>query len=104
DFVYIDDLVDGIMQGITRFDALKNDVFNLGSGKGAKLVDVAKMLKNIIRSQSKIKIEKPRPGEMLRYIANITKARKVLKYKPKVTLQEGLKRSVAWYSENPVEF
>ena len=102
DFTYIDDTVDGMLSGIRNFDAAKNDTYNLAYGKGISLVDVAKEMKRLIGSKSKVDVRKSRVGEVVRYIADIKKAKRVLGYKPKIHIEEGLKKSVEWYTANKV--
>ena len=100
DFTYIDDCVGGIIKCIEKFDNVKNNVFNIASGKGSNLIDVAKIIKRNLNSKSKILIGKNRPGEVVRYIANISKAKRILKYMPKISINEGIKSSISWYNTN----
>jgi len=100
DFTYIDDTINGIIKGITKFSKVKNDTFNIASGKADKLITVAKLLKQSLQSKSKIFIKSNRPGEVVQYIANISKAKKILGYKPKTSIREGLKLSIDWYAKN----
>jgi UDP-glucose 4-epimerase len=97
DFTYIDDCVDGIIKCIERFEKVKNNVFNIASGDGNKLVDVAKIIKKSLNNQSKIIIESNRKGEVIKYIADITKAKKLLNYYPKTSIEKGISLSVDWY-------
>ena len=100
DFTYIDDCINGIIKGINKFPKVKNDTFNIASGKADKLIDVANLLKQSLRSKSKIFIKPNRPGEVVQYIANISKAKKILDYQPKYSIQKGIKLSINWYVEN----
>jgi len=100
DFTYIDDCVAGVIACVEKFPKVKNNVFNIASGKGTSLVDVAKLMKKYLNSESKILLGKNRPGEVVGYVANISKAKKRLGYAPTVGIVEGIKKSMAWYSEN----
>ena len=100
DFTYIDDCVSGIIKCIENFSATKNNVFNIASGKGSKLIDVARIIKEKMNSESQIIIDKNRPGEVVRYIADISKAKKILGYKPSVDLKRGLELSIDWYKNH----
>ena len=66
DFTYIDDTVEGMLSGIRNFDAAKNDTYNLAYGKGISLVEVAKEMKRLMSSKSKVDIRKSRVGEVVR--------------------------------------
>ncbi|MSU54261.1 MAG: NAD-dependent epimerase/dehydratase family protein [Candidatus Staskawiczbacteria bacterium] len=98
DFTYIDDCVGGIIACIEKFDIVKNNTFNIASGKGANLIDVAKMMKKSLNSKSLLKIGKNRAGEVVRYVADISKAKKMLNYAPKIFINEGIKKSISWYA------
>lgn len=99
DFTYIDDCVGGIIECIEKFDNAKNNVFNIASGKGSKLIDVAKIIKRNLNSKSQILIGKNRQGEVVKFIADISKAKKMLEYKPKYSLSKGLKLTIDWYKK-----
>lgn len=97
DFTYIDDCIQGIMLGIEKFHIVKNNTFNLSSGKSYKLIEVVELLKKYLNSKSKIIIKPNRPGEVIKYRADITKAKKLLGYEPIYTLEKGTKLAIDWY-------
>ncbi len=99
DFTYIDDAVWGIMLCIEKFDSVKNLTFNIATGKGTALMKVGEMIKMETGSASKIKIGENRVGEVVRFVADISKARKLLGYSPRYSFEEGLKKTIAWYSK-----
>lgn len=99
DFTYIDDTVEGITRVIDRFENVAGQTFNIASGKGVKLSYVANMIKRLLGNGSKTIIKENRPGEVWKFTANISKARKLLQYEPKIDLDEGLSRTVQWYKE-----
>jgi|SRR3989338_3601223 len=100
DFTYIDDCVEGVVKCIEKFDKVKNDTFNIAFSKGSNLVDVARHIKKNLNSKSRILIGKNRPGEVVKYIADISKAKKVLGYEPRYPLLAGLKLAINWYQNN----
>jgi len=100
DFTYIDDCVDGIMLAIEKFDAVKDDTYNIAFGEGNTLLRLAEKIKDLMQSSSEICVESSRTGEVIRYIADISKARVKLGYVPKVPFEEGVERAVAWYQEH----
>lgn len=97
DFTHLTDAVDGVLRSIEHFEKIKNNTFNLGTGKAATILEVAQLVKRFLDSQSEIVLKESRTGEVVRYIADISKARKMLGYEPKVTIAEGLQRSIEWY-------
>lgn len=100
DFTYIDDTVLGIIKILNNFDKLKGETFNLAYGKGIKIIDVANSLKKLLTSTSNVKIEGNRTGEVWKFEADISKANKLFGFSPKVSFEEGLRRTVEWYSRN----
>lgn len=99
DFTYIDDCIDGVVKCIENFYETKNNVFNIASGKGSNLIDVAKAIKKNLKSNGRISIGKNRQGEVVKYIADISKAKKMLGYKPVFSIEKGLKSSIGWYAD-----
>ncbi|MDB4978315.1 MAG: dependent epimerase/dehydratase family [Candidatus Peribacteria bacterium] len=100
DFTYIDDCVDGIIKAIEKFDTAKNDTYNLAFNQGTTILQVAEDVKRMLGSSSAIEIGNPRTGEVVRYTADITKARRKLGYDPKTSYGEGIAKSVEWYAAN----
>lgn len=100
DFTYIDDTVSGIISSIERFDSAKNDVYNLAFGESTSILDLAKMIKELMNSRVNIMTKDNRTGEVVKYIADISKAREKLGYKPETNIEEGIKKSIEWYNKN----
>lgn len=97
DFTYIDDCVNGIVNGIKSFRAARNNVFNIASSEGSRLVDVANLIKRMLNSKSRIVIQSNRQGEVIKFIADISKAKKELFYEPQYSITRGLALSIKWY-------
>jgi len=100
DFTYIDDAVEGVIKVIQRFNKVKNNIFNIATGKGTKILFVAQLIKKFLNSKSRIIIKQNRPGEVVKYIADISKAKKLLNYEPRTDIIEGIKKSIEWYNRN----
>jgi len=100
DFTYIDDAVEGVIKVIKRFNKVKNNIFNIATGKGTKILFVAQLIKKFLNSKSRIIIKQNRPGEVVKYIADISKAKKLLNYEPRTDIIEGIKKSIEWYNRN----
>ncbi len=98
DFTYIDDTVNGICLGIERFADAQNQVINIACQEGYSLEHVAETIKELLRSNSPIRLQQNRTGEVMRYVADISKAKRLLGYAPRVSLREGIERSIAWYA------
>lgn len=98
-YTHISDIVAGCVLALQNIDKVIGEIFNLGTditnttGEGMRLVE------KLMGKKAKIKILPRRNGDQLETSANINKARKILGYKPKTTLKEGLRRQISWYSE-----
>lgn len=97
DFTYIDDTVDGIISAIKNFETVKNQVFNIASGKGTNIIDVAKLIIKSMGSKSRIILKETRKGEVMKYIANIQKAKRFLNYQPKTDIRDGIIKTIKWF-------
>lgn len=89
DFVNVNDIVNAVFAAMQNADA-HSQVFNIGSGKPTSIDELAKTLLELADVDLEICYEKPRAGDIKHSYGNITKARKVLGYEPKVSLKDGL--------------
>jgi UDP-glucose 4-epimerase len=102
DFTYVDDCVDGIVTAVERLlqGQVTNQTINLAYGQGNSLVRVAELIAEALGVEPQIKIEpSKRVGEVTRYVADIRRAQELLGYQPRVPLDEGIRRAVAWTRE-----
>jgi nucleoside-diphosphate-sugar epimerase len=97
DFTYTDDAIDGLIRIVRKFDSVAPNTFNITAGKAAGIIDVARIIINHVGSESNILIGTKRTGEISTFVADITRARRRLGYKPKVSLELGLEKNIAWY-------
>ena len=97
DFTYIDDAISGILKCMENFDQVKNDVFNIASGEALSFIEVAQLIQQYMDNKNKIAIKENRTGEVVKFIANISKAKKKLGYEPKTTITGGIEKSIKWY-------
>jgi UDP-glucuronate decarboxylase len=97
---YIDDIVDGIMLCLEKNEAIGH-TFNIGNPRSTVTVyNLALEIKRLSNSNSKIIFEKRDAKDVELRVPDIQKARKILGYKPKVDLEEGLLRTIDWYRNN----
>ncbi len=100
DFTYIDDNVAGIILAIEKFESAKNTSYNLAFGEGTTLLHLAERVRDLLKSSSKITIGVPRIGEVIRYVADTTKAKRVLGFTPTTPFDTGIELAVQWYNKN----
>ena len=94
DFVYIDDAVDAIMSAM-QFRYQQPVVFNVGSGKGTSLRQVGEIMQSYVTGKNATSL-KPQTPETVA-VANIGRAERVLGYKARVSLEQGLEQLLAWH-------
>lgn len=97
DFTYIDDCVDGFIKIVKRFNKASGHTFNLSLGRGERLIDLAQMIVSSLNSRSKLSTTSKRVGEISSYTGDISLARRILGYNPKVLLKDGLIANIEWY-------
>ena len=102
DFTYIDDCIDGLIRGIDALIAgdVRNQTFNLAYGQGSTLVDAVNLIGLTLHKTPHVTYEPARVGEVMRYVADISKARQLLGYDPQTPLTAGIPKSIAWAKEH----
>jgi nucleoside-diphosphate-sugar epimerase len=102
DFIFIEDLIDGYLAVIKNIKKIKAEIFNLGSGRQSSIDNVFKTVKKITGSSIKPNYGKMRntQTEPKIWLANILKAKKLLDWKPKYNLEQGIKKNVEWFKKN----
>lgn len=97
DYTFVDDTVAGIMAAIDNpFDF---EIINLGNSSPVLLRDLVATIEAVTGNKASIKPKPKQPGDVELTFANITKAKSLLKWEPKVDLQMGLKALHAWMVE-----
>lgn len=97
DFTYIDDIVSGVISAIDRNDPY--EIYNLGGGKTEELMDYVSAVEKACGKEGKKEFLPMQPGDVVSTSADISKAQKMLGYKPKTRIEEGVKKFVDWYRE-----
>ena len=98
DFTYVDDIVDGVLGALDRPpEAGDNRILNIGDSRPVGLMDMIGTLEGALGRQA-VKVFAPmQPGDVSATYADISRLQALTGYQPKVTLEEGLPRFVAWY-------
>ena len=95
DYTYIDDLIEGIL-GVIRYHK-GFEIYNLGESQTTSLIELIKLIEGAFGKKGDIEMLELQPGDVSVTYADITKAKRMLKYRPKVKMEEGIKRFVEWY-------
>jgi UDP-glucuronate 4-epimerase len=95
DYTYVSDIVDGIVAAIKR--PFVYEIINLGNNKPVSLKELVITLEKALGKKAKIEKLPPQLGDVSVTYADISKAERMLDYKPKVSFEEGVKEFVKWY-------
>ncbi len=101
DYTYVDDIVAGVLGALDYDFSSTNvapfEICNLGNSQPVKLSELVRMLEHATGKKAIIQREAPQLGDVPLTWADISKAGKLLGYRPQTTLEEGLQKFVAWY-------
>jgi UDP-glucose 4-epimerase len=97
DFTYVSDIVDGIIK-TAECDELVGDAVNIARGEEVSIIRIAEIVSKLLGKEGKIDpvFQQERPGDVRRHMADISKARKLLKFKPEVSIEDGIERLIEW--------
>jgi len=94
DFTFVADAVEATVQAART--APSGSVFNIGGGARVALIDAIRLLERIIGKEAKLDFHPPQYGDVRHTFADTSRAREVLGFQPRFTLEEGLKAQVEW--------
>jgi len=97
DFTYVDDIAAGV---IASLDKIHNcEVFNLGNNRTVTLKYFISEIEKNVGKKAKKNLMPMQPGDVPATSADIRKAKKMLGFKPKTNIEEGIKNFIKWYKE-----
>jgi dTDP-glucose 4,6-dehydratase len=105
DFTYVQDTASAIIKSIIEKKA-NGEIINVGSGTEISILNLAKKILKIAKKKTKIKYDKSRerPYDVNRLNCNNKKAKKILKWSPKISMDEGLSQTFSWATKNTISF
>jgi len=103
DLTYVEDAVKGFIQ-FAQSEKTVGEVVNLGTGKEVSISDlkslIVRKLGKSLRVESEKKRIRPEKSEVERLVANISRAKKLIHWTPKVSLEKGIEKTIKWMKEN----
>lgn len=103
DWLYVEDtarVVDALIKA--PLDSIRGEVFNAGTAQHVSVLEIAhKILEITGKPTSLINHMEDRLGQVVKHIGSMQKSRDILNFEPKVSFDEGLERTVKWYTDNP---
>jgi UDP-glucuronate 4-epimerase len=115
DFTYVDDIVEGVVRVIDRparacanWDANHPDpatsfapyrIYNIGNNQPVELMRYIEVLEQCLGRKAQLEMLPMQPGDVQATIADVTELGKATGFQPRTTIEEGVAKFVAWYSE-----
>jgi NAD dependent epimerase/dehydratase len=107
DFTYVTDTVEGFIKA-AETDEIDGEVINIGSANGISIGKLAeklmKMMNKKITIESEEKRVRPSKSEVNQLICNNNKAKELIDWQPKMSLDEGLEKTINWFKANAGEY
>jgi UDP-glucuronate 4-epimerase len=97
DYTFISDIVDGIIAALDK--ELDFEIVNLGDSNTVELNYLISLIENALGKKAKIEQSPLQPGDVPITYADISKAKKLLKYEPKVKIEQGIPLFVEWFNK-----
>jgi UDP-glucose 4-epimerase len=102
DFVYVEDLSEAIRKAL---DVDRTEVIQLGTGRATSVDELIEAMRGTVGADKiTVRYEPFRSGEIVNTYCDISKAKRVLGYDPRTTLEQGLRQTWAWFTENAARF
>lgn len=103
EWIFVEDCVDAIFSIIKKGQV--GESYNIGSGEQISNIAIAESIIKLIKPDIKtkknlIEFVEDRPAHDIRYQLNLSKVRKHIKWKPKISFNSGIRKTVNWYMQN----
>ena len=98
DFIYVDDVADAFIAAIDKHH--DPTPINVSSGIGVSIRETVELIKMVSGFQGEVKWDSSKPDGHPRKIFDTSRMQSILKYKPKTTLEEGVRKTVDWLETN----
>ena len=98
DFTYVGNVVDANLRALAA-RKLEGEVVNIATGRRITLRALLAQMARALGRSAKARFEPARAGDVRHSVADVSKARRLLGYRPRFGLDEGLEKTMAWYRE-----
>jgi len=100
EFLHVDDLADACVFLMNKYD--RDEILNIGVGEDLTIRELAELIKTVIGYAGGIQFDKSKPDGTPRKLLDVSRLR-ATGWRPRISLEEGIRRTYAWYLENKVE-
>jgi len=99
DFTFVDNVVEANLAALQAPKSALGKPINIACGQSYTLLDLVATLEELLDTTIKRVFKEPRPGDVQHSWADISLAKELLGYEPRVDFREGLRRTIAWYRD-----
>jgi UDP-glucuronate 4-epimerase len=96
DYTYIDDIISGVMSAIS-YEGSQFEIINLGESETVELRQLVELLEQALDRKALIERHPNQPGDVPVTYADISKARRLLEYKPETKIESGIEKFIEWF-------
>lgn len=102
DFIFMDDVINAYLKAIEKIDIAKGNIFNIGAGVQHSFKELADTVKKITGSnlEPNYGAVQSNQYEPKMWVADISKAKKMLGWEPEFSLEDGLRKDIEWFRKN----
>lgn len=100
DFTYIDNVIEANLKACKAPSEFAGEVFNIAYGEREYIIDIYYDLCKILNKNIEPEFGPERPGDIKHSCADISKAREVLGYNPRINYKQGIQLAIEWYKDN----
>ena len=102
DYTHVDDILTGIVAAVdwTGQDTPACEIVNLGESKTVRLSYLIELIGRALELEPRVDIHSPAPGDVRRTFADISKARRLFGYDPRICIEDGIPQFVDWYRKH----
>ena len=99
DYVFVSDVADANLKALSKGN---NQIINIGTKTALSVLELAKIMSKVVGSNKKPLMKPKRAGELFKNFLNYDKAVRVLGWKPKVDINEGIKKTIEFFRNSAV--
>ncbi|MBC7084645.1 MAG: GDP-mannose 4,6-dehydratase [Firmicutes bacterium] len=103
DYTYVDDVIEGVRRAM-EYKATPYEIINLGNNRTVELLELVHALEEVLGVRAQIRHMPEQLGDVPQTWADVGKAERLLGYRPKTQLGDGLRRFVAWLSAHELSY
>ncbi len=101
DYTYIEDIIDGVTAVLDRVGGLGFEIINLGNSKTVSLSYLVETIYKTLELEPNLIHQPMQPGDVEITYADVSKAASLLGYRPRTSIEEGLKKYAEWLRKSP---